>query len=109
LEVVCSVHIFKDSVRYFLSLSDPVLRFATQAKLTEFLKYWWHLQIKGINAMPALMKFMVPLAISLLLVVATIESEHSEGPTNDRPSFRQSPVPNDNTAIDISLQLYVQK
>jgi hypothetical protein len=42
------------------------------------------------------------------LVVASIENEHSEGSTNHSPSFKQSPVPNENTAIDISLQLYVQ-
>ena len=52
----------QSAVRYPLSLSDPVLRLVTQANN---LMPFEAMNRKGLNAMPALLKFLVPLAIFL--------------------------------------------
>ena len=56
------------AVRHSHSLSDPFLCLVTQVnqKLTAFLNIIWKaMNSKGLNAMPGLSKFLVPLAIFL--------------------------------------------
>jgi len=57
-------------VRHSLSLSDPVLRLVTQANnLIAFFKYLWAsfeaMKSKALNAMPAVSKFLILLAVFL--------------------------------------------
>jgi hypothetical protein len=56
------------AVRHSHSLSDPVLCLVTQANMIAFSNAYWtsFKAMKKINAMPALLKFLVLLAIFLL-------------------------------------------